>query len=76
MKCIGETCGSYNTDYFYPTCLETNCRINKGAKCKLLEKVKEVRDDLIRRCTLFEELLDMGCNESFDKLIDRIDEAK
>jgi len=71
MICIGEKCSSYNTDYFYPTCLETNCRINKGAKCNLLENIKKSRDELIRKCRLFEDIFEIDVedwNDSIDKI--------
>jgi len=71
MKCIGEKCSSFKTDYFYPLCLEKNCRIFEGSECKLLDKIKETRDDLVRMCDLFENLLEIN-DYSLDEIVDGI----
>jgi len=71
MKCIGETCGSYFTDFFYPICLETTYRIDVNSECKLLDNIKKSRDDLIRKCKLFEEIFETDM-EDWSELIDKI----
>jgi len=71
MKCIGETCGSYNTDFFYPICLETTYRIDVSSECNLLENIKKSRDELIRKCKLFEEVFENDVAD-WSELIDKI----
>jgi len=71
MKCISKKCSGYCTDYLYPICSETTYKLNINADCKLLEKIQEVRDDLLRRCALFEKILDIS-GESLDELIETI----
>ena len=71
MKCRGETCGSYNTDFFYPICLETTYRIDVSSECNLLENIKKSRDELIRKCRLFEDIFEIDVedwNDSIDKI--------
>jgi len=62
MKCIGRKCSGYSEKYLYPTCSEITTpevtyRIGINTECKLPEKIREVRDDLLRRSELLEEIL-------------------
>jgi len=71
MKCIGKICISFNTDYFYPICQETTYRTNVNCECELLKNIQEVRDELIRKCRLFEEVFEIDVedwSESIDKI--------
>ena len=73
MKCRGDKCSSYSEYYFYPICLETNLRINTGAECNLLANIAEVRDELIRKCRLFEEVFEIDVSDSLDDEVEKIE---
>ena len=73
MKCIGKKCNGYCTDYLYPICSEITTlnltyKLNINTECKLLEKIQEVRDDLIRRCKLFENILEIEGEDGWDDI--------
>lgn len=72
MKCKGSQCSSFITDYFYPVCSETTYRINTDAECKLLKNIQEVRDELVRKCRLFEEVFEIDV-EDWSGSIDKIE---
>jgi len=73
MKCIGEKCKGYFESDGHTWCLEVDLPVWKDDECKLPDKIKEVRDDLLRRCSLFEDILDAECGESLDDEIDKMD---
>ena len=74
MKCRGDRCPSYYVDYFYPICLETTHRINMDAECNLLENISKIRDELVRKCRLFEEVFEIDWTNSLDDEIDKMED--
>lgn len=72
MKCIGNKCSGYIDKIGYSWCKEMELRTRIDGECELLKKINEVRDDLIRKCGLFEEILYMDCDESLDDVIDKM----
>ena len=75
MKCRGNLCSSYLDNFFYPVCYETERRINTEADCDLLKNIQEVRDELIRKCRLFEEVFEIDVEDWGDP-IDKIDRGE
>lgn len=73
MKCRGNLCTSYDNDTnFYPICQETNIRTTTDVECKLLENIADIRDELIRKCRLFEEVFEIDV-EDWGETIDQIE---
>jgi len=70
MKCRSKNCSSYLDNFFYPICYETTYRINTDAECNLLKNIQETRDELIRKCRLFEDIFET--EEDWSELIDKI----
>jgi len=74
MKCRRNDCSSYSQRniHVYPICQETKLAINTyDYECNLLENIAKVRDDLIRKCRLFEEVFEIDVedwSESIDKI--------
>lgn len=75
MKCRGKSCNSYFDNFFYPICSETNTRTNTDAECKLPNNIRDTRDELLRKCELLENLLEI-VDEKLDDLIEKMEELK
>lgn len=72
MKCRGKSCSSYYQDYFYPVCAETTYRINTDAECNLLDNIAKLRDELVRKCMLFEEVFEIDVSDSLSDEVEKI----
>jgi len=75
MKCRGNECTSYSEDYFYPICQETNIRTTIDVECKLFKNIAEIRDELIRKCRLFEEVFEIDVSDNLDTEVEKIEGA-
>jgi len=73
MKCIGEKCKRFFESDGHTWCLELDVRMfGDYSECELPNKIKEVRDDLLRKCELLEDILETG-NDGLDELIDKME---
>jgi len=74
MKCIGCKCDKFSNGHNHGCgwCNELELGIEVDNECELPNKIKEVREDLLRKCELLEDILETG-NCSLDELIDKIE---
>ena len=57
MKCIGNKCNVFSEYSGHEWCNELKTQIWIDKECRLLEKINEIRSDLLRKCALFEKIL-------------------
>ena len=74
MKCIGYKCDQFSNghDYGCGWCNELELGVEVNNECELPNKIKEDREDLLRKCELLENILEMG-NDSLDDLINKME---
>jgi len=70
MKCVGKECPRFFEGDGYRWCQELQKHSWINEECMLLKNIQEVRDDLIRKCRLFEELLDATDEDDLRDVID------
>lgn len=73
MKCRGKKCNSFQDYDGLGWCFELKCYLLEEKECKLLENISEVRDALIRKCRLFEEVFEIDCSGN---LIDEVEKIE
>lgn len=72
MKCRGKKCPRYyEGDYNW--CYELNVYMYTDAECDLLGDIAKVRDELVRKCRLFEEVFEIDCGSSLDDELEKIE---
>lgn len=72
MKCVGEKCLSFWKSDGRSWCFELNIYLSENDNCKLPERIQEIKNDLLRRCMLFEELLEIDSNDKLEEMIKTI----
>ena len=75
MKCIGEKCPRIFESDGKLWCFEVDLPIWNDSECKLPNKIREIRDELLRKCELLETILDIDCGDNLDELIDKMDKT-
>lgn len=73
MKCRGIKCNKFFNGNDYKWCYELNTYLSQDGECNLLENIQKTRDDLIRRCRLFEEVFEIDCSDSLDNEIEKME---
>jgi len=66
IKCRGHKCKSFSQSEERTVCKELTCYIGMDNQCNLLKRIQEIRDDLVRKCRLFEDTFGVDCSDSLD----------
>ena len=75
MKCIGNKCERFSNGngIGHGWCKELKIRTEIDKECELLKRIQEIRDNLINKCVLFEDILNIDCDDiEFNELINAI----